>query len=424
MIPKVTEFGIEVKETASLASLLRKNETTVMIPAPLPANEAERLAALRSYKVLDTDFEKEYDDLCRLAAVICESPIALISFIDRDRQWFKASFGLDVRETARDLAFCAHALEQVKVFEVPDATKDVRFADNPLVTGEPDIRFYAGQPLVTPEGLVLGTLCSIDRVPRKLKPHQRDALEILASQVVTHLELRRTLAERDQLIKDKDDFLSIIAHDLRSPFSGLLGLTDLLVTDSAGMDKAEIVEYVGMISQSLHRVYDLSENLLKWALLEQGKMTFQPEEFPVQDLFAQVAAPMKETLGQKNLSLEIDVPQGLAVVGDRNMLETVLRNLVGNAVKFTQSGGRIWLAAKTGDSLKLSVKDTGQGMTAEQLDLVMSGLRTQSRRGTEGEMGTGLGLTLVRQFAARHGGRLEIESEEGKGTLATVILPL
>ena len=143
-----------------------------MSAAGLPPNEGRRLEALRSYGVLDTDFESEYDELCRLAAAICETPIALISFVDHDRQWFKAVVGLGVREIDRDAAFCAHAIWQDKIFEVPDATRDPRFADNPLVLGDPDIRFYAGQPLVNADGLALGTLCTIDRVPRTLTPNR------------------------------------------------------------------------------------------------------------------------------------------------------------------------------------------------------------------------------------------------------------
>ena len=216
--------------------------------------------------------------MCRLAATICETPIALISFIDHDRQWFKSVVGLGVRETARDAAFCAHAIWQDQIFEVPDATQDPRFADNPLVIGDPDIRFYAGQPLVNGEGLALGTLCAIDKVPRTLSANQRTALDILARQVVVHLELRRTMADLRRLNDDKDRFFSIIAHDLRSPFAGLLGLIDLMENEGETLSVAETRKFTGLIHGSIHRVYDLMENLLHWAELEQGQMNFTPIE--------------------------------------------------------------------------------------------------------------------------------------------------
>lgn len=163
---------------------------------PAPAkNETERLAALRNYAVLDTPGEKDFDDLVALAAHICGAPIALISLVDESRQWFKATFGLAATETSRDVSFCAHAIHQSEVFIVPDATQDQRFVDNPLVTGEPGIRFYAGSPLMSPDGQALGTLCVIDRQPRQLTADQEQALAVLSRHVMAQLELRRQTRE-------------------------------------------------------------------------------------------------------------------------------------------------------------------------------------------------------------------------------------
>src|SRR5690242_10193486 len=149
------------------------------MPYPVPANEAGRLQTLRSYKILDTKPEERFDELTRLAALICGVPISLISLIDADRQWFKSKFGLDVQETPRAQAFCTHAIMQPDLFVVPDATKDARFADNPLVTGDLNIRFYAGEPLAARDGHVLGTLCVIDHVPHTLTDAQKEALKIV-----------------------------------------------------------------------------------------------------------------------------------------------------------------------------------------------------------------------------------------------------
>jgi two-component system NtrC family sensor kinase len=162
--------------------------------APLPRNESARLEALRQYQILDTDPEEVFDDITRLAAYICQTPIAVISLVDRDRQWFKARVGLGPAETSRDCAFCAHAILEDTPTVVPDALADVRFADNPLVTAEPYIRLYAGAPLITPEGFRLGTLCVIDRVSRTLDQGQIAVLRMLANQVMTQLDLRRELS--------------------------------------------------------------------------------------------------------------------------------------------------------------------------------------------------------------------------------------
>jgi GAF domain-containing protein len=164
-----------------------------MLKAPLPSNERDRLRTLELYNVLDTGSEKTLDDLTQLAGDICETPIALISLVDKDRQWFKSKVGLDARETARDVSFCGHAILDDKLFVVDDATCDSRFADNPFVLEAPKVRFYAGAPLTVADGHALGTLCVIDSKPRHLSDFQRNALETLRAAVVTQLELRRAI---------------------------------------------------------------------------------------------------------------------------------------------------------------------------------------------------------------------------------------
>jgi GAF domain-containing protein len=181
---------------------------------PLPANETQRLAALREYHVLDSAPEQTYDDLTALAAYICQVPIALISLVDESRQWFKSRVGLNKQETPRDVAFCAHAILQTEPLIVSDALKDTRFVDNALVTRLPHIRFYSGFPLTTSEGFNLGMLCAIDRRPRRLSADQTRAMESLSRQVMVLLGLRRAsahLAEALEHIKTLQGLLPICA---------------------------------------------------------------------------------------------------------------------------------------------------------------------------------------------------------------------
>lgn len=161
--------------------------------APIPENEAARLETLRQYEILDTDPEESFNDLTRLAAYICDTPVALITLVDSNRQWFKARVGLDAKETSRDVSFCAHAILQDGPFIVRDALDDERFRSNPFVLSEPYIRFYAGSPLMSPEGFKIGTLCVVDREPRQLSREQIAALKILGNQVITQLDLRREI---------------------------------------------------------------------------------------------------------------------------------------------------------------------------------------------------------------------------------------
>jgi len=165
------------------------------MPSPKPKNEKQRLKVLWQYDVLDTVPEEIFDDLTDLAAHICEAPIALISLVDEDRQWFKSKVGVTISETSRDISFCAHAILNNDLLIIPDATQDERFKKNPFVISDPKIRFYAGAPLITPDGHALGTLCVMDNVPRTLRSEQQQALRVLARHVVTQLELRRHARE-------------------------------------------------------------------------------------------------------------------------------------------------------------------------------------------------------------------------------------
>ena len=191
---------------------------------PIPANEADRLRSVKLYRILDSGAEKTFDDLARLAAAICETPISLITLIDSDRQWFKSKVGMDIAQTSRDVSFCAHALVDNKMLVVEDASKDPRFADNPYVTAEAPVRFYAGAPLVMADGNSLGTLCVVDRKPRKLSPAQLDALAILRGAVVTQIELRRATAD----LRDAERLLPLCAwcRNIRNPDGSWRSLHD------------------------------------------------------------------------------------------------------------------------------------------------------------------------------------------------------
>jgi len=170
----------------------------------MPENEAARLEALHRYRILDTEPERSFDDLTLLASHICGTPMALISLVDADRQWFKSRIGIPITETARAVSFCAHAINHRDLFIVPDARHDERFRDNQLVTGAPEIRFYAGAPLVTPDGHALGTLCVLDRVARTLSREQLEALTALCHQTEAQLELRRHVLELEQALEERD----------------------------------------------------------------------------------------------------------------------------------------------------------------------------------------------------------------------------
>ena len=222
------------------------------------AAEQARVSALHAYDILDTPAERDFDAIVALAAHLCGTPIALVSLVDTDRQWIKARTGLEICQTPRGSSLCAHAMHGETVMQVPDARLDPRFADNPLVLGEPHIRFYAGAPLVSPSGQPLGSLCVIDRKPGLLTPAQCEGLLTLARHVVGLLELRqhavnaeainRRLREADRL---KDEFISRITHELRTPLTSINGYLEVLEDDLPADATATFLERIRRNSDRL-----------------------------------------------------------------------------------------------------------------------------------------------------------------------------
>ncbi len=231
-----------------------------MSSAPLPADETERLEELRALRILDTLAEAEYDDLVYLASRICGTPIALVSLVDHDRQYFKARVGLEPSETPRDVAFCAHAILKPELMIVPDALADERFANNPLVKSDPNIRFYAGTPLTTAAGHALGTLCVIDRVPRTLDESQRESLRALGRQVESLLSLRRAKNEAEQASKAKGELLARLRAEQEQSDRLLSSLFPQAVAERLRADpQATIVEEYEQATVMLCNVDDFWE---------------------------------------------------------------------------------------------------------------------------------------------------------------------
>lgn len=401
--------------------------------APMPTDEDKRLENLKSYEILDTDFEKDYDEISQLASIICETPIALISLVDADRQWFKSKVGIEVRETPRIYAFCAHAiLNKDDILVVKDTFNDERFSDNPLVTSDPNIRFYAGAPLITEEGYALGTICAIDRIPRELTDNQLKTLRVLSKHVIKLLELKKTFTKiqdySHKLIQQnsqRDKFFSIVSHDIKSPFNSILSYSEILNTELDDLSKEEIKDLAENIHSVSKNTYNFLENLLRWSLFERGKLEVNAENINLIELIKKVNSLLSGAAIQKNIDINFDEYADIFVYGDKTMIFSLFQNLISNSIKFTPKGGKITTTLNSlSKYVEIKIADSGIGIEKDRLKNIFNVGAVTSTTGTQGEEGTGLGLALCQQIVNKNNGKISVESEPGKGTIFTILLPI
>ena len=411
--------------------------------APLPDNEEARLQALRAHAILDTPGEAAYDRITRLAARLLNVPIANVTFIDEQRQWFKACYGLSVRESAREISFCGHAILSETPLIVPNALEDPRFRENPLVLGEPNIRFYAGVPLKTSLGLPLGSLCVIDTKPRQFSTEDIGVLEDLAAIVCDELELRlsglqlqaetaarahasQALAESLNDLRAlealRDDLTSMIIHDLRNPLSTVIGYLDLFHSQTKGKFNSEESALLAVAQSGADRLNELITSLLDVCRLEAGEMPIAEMECDL----ASIAADALRAAGppEKRVTLKLDAPgEPLVTRCDANLISRVISNLLSNAVKYTPASGEVRLTVETdGTQARIQVSDTGAGIPAEYHEKIFE--KFGQVDGRKHRHSSGLGLAFCRLAAEAHGGSISLQSKQGVGSTFTVTLPL
>lgn len=247
----------------------------------------------------------------------------------------------------------------------------------------------------------------------------------ITDRITAENSLRLSEANLKALNATKDRFFSIIAHDLKNPLNGILGLSSILRDDAAEMDIRNIIKYSGMICNTAQQTYDLLENLLGWARVQQGQILFNPARFSIHELIMNVTGELMNNILQKSIELTTDIPEDIIIEADENMARTVVRNIVANAVKFTGRTGKIHIMVKSlNNQIQIAVADNGVGMMQECMDNLFRIETNCSTRGTENEKGTGLGLVLCREFMEKHGGSINVVSSPGKGSTFTVSFPV
>ncbi len=391
--------------------------------------EQDRLNKLLEYQILDTPEEADFDDLVMLASNICNTPIALISLIDDKRQWFKARKGLSVRETSKEISFCQHAIQSNDLYVIENAPHHVLFASNPLVKGDPNIVFYAGMPLTTYDGFNLGTICVIDKEVRSINEQQKEALKIIAKQVIKLLELKLSIElgkgvtkkleevalELNDANKVKDKIFSIVAHDLRSPLRNINSILDMY--KEGDVSEKEAGDLMHSLSRKVEETADMIDNLLNWAKMQINNTEPYVEDINLLTLIESKVQKFSLNAQEKEISFEVQIAKDLNVKCDIEMLRIILRNLISNAIKFSPVKGCIVLSASVKNNQAIvCVEDSGAGIVNDDIEKIFSKTNHISTYGTNNEKGTGIGLQLCQDLLEKNNGKIWVESEQNKGS--------
>lgn len=430
-----------------------------MTPAPRPPNEAKRLRTLREYEILDTPPEAALDEIARLASAICGTPIALISLVDAERLWFKSRIGLEAAETPRDSAFCTHAILQPGVMEVADVRADDRFAGNPLVTGDPRIRFYGGAPLVAPSGDVLGTLCVLDREPRRLTDSQREALQILSRQVVAQIELAhhvrqleglmaergrtqaamveserhlcevlegpagrgfaghiRDTSERREVERLKQEFVSTVSHELRTPLTSIRGSLTLLASGAVGELPPDARDMVAIAERNTVRLITLINDILDLERLECGRVEIRQQRVEANAVVTRAVESVAAVAARHGIRIDVSIAE-VAVWADPNRIVQVLVNFLANAIKFSPGASVVTVSVVPEESrVGFFVQDHGRGIPESHRAAIFERFHQVEGSDARRKGGTGLGLAICRAIIEQHGGSIGVESDPGSGS--------
>ncbi len=391
-----------------------------MIIAELPVDEKQRLEAVRSYQLLDTLPEKDFDNITALAASICEVPISLVTLLDADRNFLKSYYGINFNESPRNTSFCGHAiLDDKSLFIVEDARSDPRFVNNPLVKDMQAI-FYAGVRLVNSDGYPLGTLCVFDNKPRTLSKFQQKALVQLAYQVVNLFEARkrnRILLEVQNELREKNEelknFAGIVSHDMKMPLANMIITSDMLRSKYGSLLDDQGKQYLEYIKQSSFTLSEYITGLLEH--YESDKTASLSEEtFDSQDLLEEIIELMNI-----NIDCEINLPEkNIEMRANKAALEQIILNLVGNSLKYNDKEKikiDIYCSEENG-SYNFKITDNGMGIPKKNLTHIFELFETTGSLDRYGKKGNGIGLSTVKKLVTKLNGEIDVFSEVGKGT--------
>ncbi len=380
----------------------------------VPKNEAKRIGALHALNILDTKPDSDLQRLVELAAIVTESPVSLVSLIDKSRQWFKAKVGIDIEQTEREISFCGHTITQPtnEIFEVQSADLDERFNKNPLVLEEPNIRFYAGAPLVTQSGYKIGTLCVVDSKSKKLSLEQKKQLKLISEQVIRLIEIKNESEINKKKYDDSTIFLSKLSHEIRTALTSISGYSDILIERLSNNTDKLVSDSLSSINASRLHLLELVGDVLDLSKLDAKQISRSDQIVDIFKFINQVVKLKLLDATNKGIFLKVvfseQVPQNIFV--DPLLLRQVILNLLSNAIKFTEQGGvKVDVDYIFDDQkLSISISDTGLGIAENEIEKLFAAYEQTTSGKQSAVKGTGLGLIISQKLAKVLGGRINL----------------
>ncbi len=400
---------------------------------PIPSNEMERLLALSEFDLDYTDLHQSFSDLTKLAAKVAGTDISLINLIDSFTQWSISSFGLDIKQMTRENSVCQYSIlpENKAGFEVKDLSTDERFKNSDFVVQTPFLKYYYGIPLKLSEDIALGALCVLDHAYKELSAEKKEMLEIIAGEVVNRIKIQLEISKLKSKIEDSNSIKNRVAHDIRGPIGGIIGLAELIQNQGQENKFEDLLNLISLIQKSGNSILELADEILEKNFddsgqhsrdLKEHEFTLLTLESKLLDMFIPQALTKKVELRVNAAPLNAEIPFPM------NKILQILGNLISNSIKFTPVGGIVEVnldmeVLGKEKSLLFKVSDSGVGFSPEKLIEFQEGSTTTSL-GTSGEKGFGFGLSLVNHLVKGLKGKLILTSIEDQGSEFELMLPI
>lgn len=398
------------------------------IPTLIPENEFERLLKLSEYNIDYSEIYSKIDDLTKLAAYVTNKPISLVNILEANTQWTISSVGLEIHQTPREDTACQYVVLGDDSLEIEDMSQDTRFKDKDYVVQDPNIRYYFGVPLTTPNGAKIGAMCVMDTKTSEIGPEKAEFLKIIANQVMNCIESHQKIVLMGRAMEELKEIQHKVSHDIRGPIGGIMGIAEIIEEELDEGNLEEIPHFLDLIKNGGQSVLDLASDILSSYNKDEQQIKDTTQKLTLVHLQEKLNNLYQPQAEVKSIELKVEIgEENQEVKLPKYNLMQIFGNLITNAIKFTPEHGEVDVYMSLYETeetlLTFKISDNGVGMTESQLKAILSD-QPKTTAGTNDERGFGFGFQLARHLTKKLNGELNIDSEPGEGTTITIQIPV